>query len=183
MNSDGPLPLRVMVVNGDPALLSLLEDSDELHVVNEPGDAAEPADTLEAAERLRPDVVILGPEFAAHTAPLSSRARVFVVCSEPTAASAALRDGATGHLTPGRFTARELLEVFRDAGREDLDLSAREAEVMDLIASGRSNGEIARELFLSEKTVKNHVNRIYAKLRVGSRGAAITLWQARRQPL
>jgi DNA-binding CsgD family transcriptional regulator len=48
---------------------------------------------------------------------------------------------------------------------------------MDLIASGRSNGEIARELFLSEKTVKNHVNRIYAKLGVNSRGAAISLWQ------
>ena len=62
-------------------------------------------------------------------------------------------------------------------------LSKREAEVMDLIASGRSNGEIARELFLSEKTVKNHVNRIYAKLRVGTRAAAITLWQARRRPL
>ena len=45
---------------------------------------------------------------------------------------------------------------------------------MDLIASGRSNGEIARELFLSEKTVKNHVNRIYAKLDVSSRVAAIT---------
>ncbi|MEV0401080.1 response regulator transcription factor [Actinoallomurus sp. NPDC050550] len=183
MNSEGPLPLRVMVVDGDPTLLSLLKDSDELDVVNEPGDAAGPTDALEAAERLRPDVVILGPEFAAHTAPLSRRARVFVVCSEPTAASAALRDGATGHLTPGRFTARELLQVFRDAGRDDLDLSAREAEVMDLIASGHSNGEIARELFLSEKTVKNHVNRIYAKLRVGSRAAAITLWQARRQPL
>jgi DNA-binding NarL/FixJ family response regulator len=48
---------------------------------------------------------------------------------------------------------------------------------MDLIASGRSNGDIAGELFLSEKTVKNHVNRIYAKLEVSSRMAAINLWQ------
>ncbi|GII78416.1 hypothetical protein Sru01_33980 [Sphaerisporangium rufum] len=56
-------------------------------------------------------------------------------------------------------------------------LSKREAEVMELIATGHSNGEIAQRLFLSEKTVKNHVNRIYAKLGAGSRGAAIGLWR------
>jgi DNA-binding NarL/FixJ family response regulator len=60
--------------------------------------------------------------------------------------------------------------------RERYGLSAREAEVMDLIVRGRSNGEIARKLFLAEKTVKNHVNRIYAKLGVTSRAAAIACW-------
>ncbi|MEV4253564.1 response regulator transcription factor [Spirillospora sp. NPDC049652] len=55
-------------------------------------------------------------------------------------------------------------------------LSAREADVMRLIVRGRSNGEIAKELFLAEKTVKNHVNRIYAKLGVPSRAAAIAHW-------
>ena len=59
----------------------------------------------------------------------------------------------------------------------DLGLSAREAEIMSLIAGGRTNGEIAAQLFLAEKTVKNHVNRIYAKLGVGSRDAAITQWR------
>ncbi|GAA3156448.1 hypothetical protein GCM10010466_54160 [Planomonospora alba] len=58
-------------------------------------------------------------------------------------------------------------------------LSRREAEVMELIASGCSNGQIARRLFLSEKTVKNHVNRIYAKLGVTSRVTAIGLWRER----
>ena len=58
-----------------------------------------------------------------------------------------------------------------------LGLSAREAEIMSLIAGGRTNGEIAAQLFLAEKTVKNHVNRIYAKLGVGSRDAAITQWR------
>jgi DNA-binding CsgD family transcriptional regulator len=57
-----------------------------------------------------------------------------------------------------------------------LGLSAREAEVMSLIAGGRTNGEIAARLFLAEKTVKNHVNRIYSKLGVDSRDAAITQW-------
>ncbi|MEV0589132.1 response regulator transcription factor [Nonomuraea sp. NPDC050310] len=63
-----------------------------------------------------------------------------------------------------------------------MSLSKREAEVMDLIARGESNGEIAQRLFLSEKTVKNHVNRIYSKLGVDSRGTAIGVWLSRTHP-
>ena len=55
-------------------------------------------------------------------------------------------------------------------------LSSREAQIMSLIAAGHSNGQIAAQLVLAEKTVKNHVNRIYAKLGVGSRPAAISCW-------
>ena len=47
---------------------------------------------------------------------------------------------------------------------------------MSLIAEGHSNREIAAQLVLAEKTVKNHVNRIYAKLGAESRSAAITRW-------
>jgi len=57
-----------------------------------------------------------------------------------------------------------------------LGLSSREAEIMSLIAEGHSNGEIAALLVLAEKTVKNHVNRIYAKLGADSRATAIALW-------
>ncbi len=58
-----------------------------------------------------------------------------------------------------------------------MGLSSREAQIMSLIAKGHSNGEIAAMLVLAEKTVKNHVNRIYAKLgAAGSRSAAITCW-------
>jgi ATP/maltotriose-dependent transcriptional regulator MalT len=56
-------------------------------------------------------------------------------------------------------------------------LSAREAEIMTLIADGHSNGQIAAALTVAEKTVKNHVNRIYAKLAVGSRRDAIACWR------
>jgi len=63
-----------------------------------------------------------------------------------------------------------------DAGRNRFGLSGREVEIMRLIAQGRSNGEIAQTLFLAEKTVKNHVNRIYAKIGVASRAAAIARW-------
>jgi len=57
-----------------------------------------------------------------------------------------------------------------------LGLSVREAEIMSLIADGHSNGEIAAQLVLAEKTVKNHVNRIYAKLGAESRAVAIVRW-------
>jgi DNA-binding CsgD family transcriptional regulator len=64
-----------------------------------------------------------------------------------------------------------------------LGLSLREAEIMTLIAEGHSNGEIAAQLVLAEKTVKNHVNRIYAKLGAQSRAAAISQWaDARARP-
>jgi DNA-binding NarL/FixJ family response regulator len=53
---------------------------------------------------------------------------------------------------------------------------------MSLIAAGHSNGEIAARLVLAEKTVKNHVNRIYAKLGAGSRAAAIVQWTGAGNP-
>ena len=61
-----------------------------------------------------------------------------------------------------------------------LGLSAREIEVMSLIAGGHTNGEIAAHLFLAEKTVKNHVRRIYSKLGVHNRSAAIAHWLSSR---
>ncbi|MBC9717639.1 response regulator transcription factor [Streptomyces sp. TRM66268-LWL] len=60
--------------------------------------------------------------------------------------------------------------------RPDFGLSAREVEVMDLIASGMSNQQIAATCFISEKTVKNHINRIFAKLHSASRSEAIAVW-------
>ena len=64
------------------------------------------------------------------------------------------------------------------ADQASMNLSARESEVMSLIAGGHTNGEIAAHLFLAEKTVKNHVRRIYSKLGVASRPAAIAHWLA-----
>lgn len=55
-------------------------------------------------------------------------------------------------------------------------LTPREAEVMDGIARGLSNQNIAGELFLAEKTVKNTINRVYTKLGVVSRSEAIARW-------
>jgi DNA-binding NarL/FixJ family response regulator len=54
-------------------------------------------------------------------------------------------------------------------------LSERELEVLRLVIDGRSNPEIAAQLFISQKTVRNHVTNILAKLGVTSRTAAATL--------
>lgn len=60
------------------------------------------------------------------------------------------------------------------------ELSQREVEIMDLIASGMTNQQIASACFISQKTVKNHINRIFAKLNAGSRGEAIAFWHGAR---
>ena len=88
-------------------------------------------------------------------------------------ASAALFDVVR---TGGAEPARGDQAPSRPAVQVQARLSARETDVMDLIAKGKANTEIAGELFLSEKTVKNHVNSIYTKLDVTSRAAAIARW-------
>ena len=89
-----------------------------------------------------------------------------------------------GFLSPA-LVARVMAEFARVSKtglqnrRRFAELSRREVEVLECLAAGMRNAQIADKLSLSEKTVKNHVNRIYAKLEVSSRGAAIALWQTR----
>ncbi len=56
-----------------------------------------------------------------------------------------------------------------------LELSTRERDVLCLLAEGYQNKEIAKKLVLSEKTVRNYISNIYAKLQIKSRGEAIVL--------
>lgn len=60
-------------------------------------------------------------------------------------------------------------------------LSQRQREVMDLVSSGVRNAEIAARLGLSEKTVKNHINRIFRTLGAANRVEAVLIWQGTRQ--
>ena len=56
------------------------------------------------------------------------------------------------------------------------NLSQREEEVLDLVAKGKSNSDIADELFISVRTVKFHISSIFAKLQVKNRTEAAALW-------
>lgn len=86
-------------------------------------------------------------------------------------------------LSPGVLSG--IVGTFRDAALPqptvaappaDHRLSRREAELMELIVLGRTNREIAQTLYISEKTVKNHVNHIYAKLSARNRAEVIAVW-------
>lgn len=84
--------------------------------------------------------------------------------------------------SPG-VAARTLSFLHRqpEAGPAFPELSAREREVLDLIAGGEPNAAIARRLVLSPHTVSNHISSIFAKLQVASRAEAIV--RARREGL
>ena len=61
----------------------------------------------------------------------------------------------------------------RVKGQSDCTLTSREIEVLTRIAEGRTNKEIANELYISEKTVKNHITNVFKKLKVSDRTEAV----------
>jgi len=68
------------------------------------------------------------------------------------------------------------------SGIEAFGLTQREREVMELLAEGRSNGQIAAELFITRKTASVHVSNILGKLGVASRGEATAMVHRLRAP-
>jgi DNA-binding NarL/FixJ family response regulator len=136
---------------------------------------------------------------------LSGEFRVMMLSysSEEHLVTGAIRAGARGYLVHGRFEPDELVRAVREvaaggtvvspavapivfdavrhgpgdgAEPDPYDLTAREREVMQLVARGHSNREIADELVVSEKTVKNHVHNAYMKLGVKRRAEAVAKW-------
>lgn len=120
--------------------------------------------------------------------------------------TAAIKAGASGYLVHGRFEPDELAAAIRhvaaggtmispaiapavfeavrripSTSRDEPQngpesLTEREREVMNLVARGLGNKEIAEELFITHKTVKNHLHAIYAKLDVSTRAEATAVW-------
>jgi DNA-binding NarL/FixJ family response regulator len=90
----------------------------------------------------------------------------------------AVRAVADGGAVFGPAVARRMMEFFSAAARATSvatfpDLTAREREILDLVARGRSNAQIADQLVLSTKTVRNHVSSIFTKIQVVDRAQAI----------
>jgi len=123
---------------------------------------------------------------------------VLTVVDDPIILAHALNAGASGYLVYGHFTPDSLVaavrtiadggsagtppleELFPEVGtKHDQDkaaiqkLTAREDEVLRMIATGCDNREIARGLNIEEKTVKNHINNIYSKLAITNRQQAV----------
>ena len=197
-------PIRVLVVDDHAVvregLRTFLELQDGIEVA---GEAADGEEAIEAAERLRPDVVLMDLVMPALDGLAAMRvlrervpgARVIVLTSfaDDDKLLPALRAGAAGYLLKNAEP-QELARAVRAANagealldphvaarlvdalageKEPLDrLTPREREVLQLIGRGFSNKRIARELRLSEKTVKTHVGHVLAKLGVDDRTQA-----------
>jgi two-component system, NarL family, response regulator NreC len=169
----------------------LLERHAGMAVVGEAGDIAE---TQRRAAELRPRVIVLdvdmpdGSSIPAiprirQSAP-ATRIVILTMLTAPTLAQEALRAGASGFVLK-EAAETELIDAIRavaaggtypgpEAGGSDAparrtgrpdDLSARELEVLELIALGHTNGEIASRLFLSVRTVESHRANIQRKTR------------------
>nr|WP_221473650.1 response regulator transcription factor [Planomonospora venezuelensis] len=170
----------------------------EFEVLGEAGDGAQ---AVELAQALNPDVILMdlrmpgtdGVTAIKELARRGNAARVLVLTTYDTDRDVlpAIEAGATGYLL--KDTGRdELVRAVRTAARGEAvlspsvatrllgrvrtpadPLSARELEVLRLIAEGATNRETAARLFISEATVKSHVLHIYTKLGVNDRAAAV----------
>ncbi|MDG4800340.1 response regulator transcription factor [Micromonospora sp. WMMD980] len=196
-------PIRLLLADDHPVvragLRAVLETEPGLIVVAEAA-TAEDAVTRAAAGDV--DVVLMDLRFGAGmtgvaaTAAITARPhapRVLIVTTYDTDADTlpAIEAGATGYLlkdaspdelaaavrtaAAGRTTlapavAGRLMSRLRTP---DTALTRRETEVLGLVADGLSNQAIGRRLHLTEGTVKSHLSRIYTKLRVDSRTAAV----------
>ncbi|GIF75124.1 LuxR C-terminal-related transcriptional regulator [Asanoa siamensis] len=129
---------------------------------------------------------------------------VLTSTEEPRIIADMLQRGARGYLVHGEFKPGDLVRAVHEVvgGRGWLSpiaasvavsmararstpqrtdpaygsLTERELEVMNLLCEGLSNAAIAQQLWLTEKTVKNHLNHIFAKLGVRSRTEAVVRW-------
>lgn len=195
--------IRVVLVDDHPVVRAgvraLLEGQPDIEVV---GEAAAAAEAEQVAREARPDVVLMdlslgsGPGGAAATAAIQALPeppQVLVLTTYDTEADIleAIDAGAAGYLLKDA-PADELFRAVRATARGETVLSPsvasrlvrrassplpslteREVEILRLLATGKGNRELARELLVSEATVKSHLSHIYTKLGVDTRAGAV----------
>lgn len=185
-------------------LRGMLATDDRLHIVGEAGDgdsaialirATMPDVTLLDVRMPRRDGVQVAGEVRSWT-----RVLMMSYADSPEVVRAALEAGAVGYLVHGQFRPDDIVatvlstaagsSTFSAAAlsamtapvdpvapvRPDYGLSRRQIEIMEAISQGKTNAEIAGEFYLAEKTVKNHINQIFARMRVRSRAEAVAQW-------
>jgi DNA-binding NarL/FixJ family response regulator len=195
--------VRVLIADDHPVvrtgLWGMLDGQQDFEVV---GEAQNGEEAMEMTERLNPDVVLMDlrmPDLdgVAATARIRERhpqARVLVLTTSDSGADIlrAVEAGATGYVLKDA-PREELYEAIRLAAQgkpllapdvaahlvgrvqwpSEEVLSGREIEILDLVAQGKSNRNIAGELWISEATVKSHLLRIYEKLGATDRASAV----------
>jgi DNA-binding NarL/FixJ family response regulator len=183
-------------------LLTLLESSGDVTVI---GQAADGVEAVRVVTELRPDVVLMdlsmpvldGVEATRQIVAAVPGVRVVVLTSfsdrarvndalaagaigyllkdcEPPELLGAVRAAAAGHVPLDPRIAGVLLPSA-GAGRPEDALSTRELQVLRLVAEGRANKQVARELGISERTVKAHLGRVFRQIGVQDRTSA-ALW-------
>jgi DNA-binding NarL/FixJ family response regulator len=191
--------VRVLIADDHPLIIKgvreALDSERDIEVV---GEASTGAQVLPLVERAAPDVVLLdlrfpdGDGFTILDQILEAHPRVKVamlsVVNDPAKISEALERGACAYIVKS-IDASDLAAALRQAmsgtfycvgdlrleetSRAELPgLSGREVEVLQGVARGLSNRAIARELWLSDQTVKFHLHNVYRKLGVSNRTEA-----------
>jgi DNA-binding NarL/FixJ family response regulator len=200
------MTVRVLIADDQElvrtGLRMILDAQPDIEVV---GEAVDGAEAVALAAQLRPDLVLMDLRMpvldgvSATAGIVGTGPRVVVLTTYDTDADIlrAVEAGATGYLL--KDTPRAVLVAgIRAAARGETVLapsvatrlvssvrtaaerpSAREAEVLTLVARGRSNAEVGRELSITEATVKTHLIRAFAKLGVADRTAAVTVARER----
>ncbi len=197
------MTIRLLIADDHPVvrdgLRGMLASEADFEVV---GEAASGAEAVLLTERERPDVVLMdlqmpGVDGATATAEITERfpdTRVLVLTTYDTDADIlrAVEAGATGYLLKDAPRER-LFPAIRSAARGETvlaptvatrlvnrmrvpaeeALTSREIEVLELVAKGSSNADVAASLFISEATVKTHLLHIFGKLGVDDRTAAV----------
>jgi DNA-binding NarL/FixJ family response regulator len=165
------------------------------------GEAADGKSAVALAQRRRPNVVIMDvrmPEmdgleatkFLAENDP-DIPVLIFTAYSERSLLSRGLESGAKGYIlkeAPHQTLVRAIEkvssgEVFVDPalmpaflpGKGEDMLTAREREILQLLADGMSNADVAAKLFISQETVKSHVRHILTKLEADTRTHAVAI--------
>jgi DNA-binding NarL/FixJ family response regulator len=196
--------IRLILVDDHPVvrhgIRGMLEAEPDLTVV---GEASSGPEGVALAAELRPDIVLMdlrmpggdGVEATARIVATVPAVRVVVLTTYESDRDIlrAIEAGAGGYLLKDASSA-ELAEGVRAAARGETvlapsvastlvrqvrgpappALSARETEVLRLVARGLTNADIGRELYIAEATVKTHLLRAFAKLDVADRTAAVT---------